>query len=778
MTGIAPEVGSSVLDQDPLAGPADLNADPGVPPIPGPPPSPFGDPITTQGPLLDLQPAQSGALAMKTWRSQENALRRLRAEWKANYLRRRGYNNVAVVRNTDGSWKCWHPPMAAPPIPTLNKAARLCRRLRGVLFADPWMAEVVPNRGDDESRDAAEFTQRALAEIQGADGCRTILNAGRAFDLGSIFASGFVYTRVDPYGAGRQPVRLFACPEAQSVEDALMYPSEPVIRFVTPQGTLTDQEGQAARQWQPGLREEVLTGRQVRLHPWTAKDVAEASAVQIGVYLPWGEIRRSWPDVAKLQPGDVRKLAAQRPQDTTDNMPNQWDGQSDSQQTDLLDPLMIFVLMTYVVADAEYPEGAYHVCLGNGTTLAHRQTWTATLDGKPVPLLIPVVQYKQWEEAAEDPYGVGLMTLLGGGNEIRAGQVAALIEFLDKFNNRKIFLPTNSILQPKQYQLMTHTVIPINPGGKPEYEEIPNFPREAFQLYETLGTEMDSTSGLEQAAQGVEDPSVQSGRHAMQIVAQVHAGLSDVNGRCEAAFLRQCRIHIQMAAAYFDRPRRLGWTGEDGDYKEEHWSGSDLVLDSQIRTKPGSGTMLAPSAKAELAERYAALGIIPPADLREMIASSLGGTIGLQDDPVRLRVRRQIARWEKGPPPGWQPAPPVLDPASGQMVSGPDPVVAKLWEATPADAMPDVAAVRLWELRKAMQSGKYLRQPPAWRMGMDTEFQRMWLASMPPAPPPAGNTEQAQAQHAVADRKAPGPDAQLAAQATGQAPPVPVSPAA
>src|SRR5205823_8897993 len=86
----------------------------------------------------------------------------------------------------------------------------------------------------------------------------------------------------------------------------------------------------------------------------------------------------------------------------------------------------------------------------------------------------------------EDPYGKGLMRLLGPGNEVRSAQIGALLEHLDRFNNRKVFYPITSALQPKAMQAATGTYIPINPGGQPTVEDLPTFPDASLKMLDFI----------------------------------------------------------------------------------------------------------------------------------------------------------------------------------------------------------------------------------------------------------------------------------------------------
>src|SRR5690606_20293068 len=143
-------------------------------------------------------------------------------------------------------------------------------------------------------------------------------------------------------------------------------------------------------------------------------------------------------------------------------------------------------LTTYYQGCPDYPEGLYLVTLGD-CYVAHRGPWSyEDEDGNIETLLIPLAQFYQFSEGRDGFYKVGAMEILGGANEVRAAQIAHLLDHLDKVNRRKVFLPTSSVVDPKALQMPRQTVIPMNPGGKPEYEDIPSYPREGLEAYSLM----------------------------------------------------------------------------------------------------------------------------------------------------------------------------------------------------------------------------------------------------------------------------------------------------
>jgi hypothetical protein len=104
--------------------------------------------------------------------------------------------------------------------------------------------------------------------------------------------------------------------------------------------------------------------------------------------------------------------------------------------------------------------------------------------------------------------------------------------------------------------------------------------------------------------------------------------------------------------------------------------------------------------------------------------------MALQDDPHRMRVRRQIATWEDGPPQGWQPLPPQVqvNPQTGQQQLVPpnplqDPVLGGIFMVLPCDQVQHVAQVREYELGRALAGTKFSRQPPPWQAGIVAAYE-------------------------------------------------------
>lgn len=681
---------------------------------------------------------KAAAQMLKDWDDSWRDVKGIKEQWKANKARYQGFTGVEIVKKQDHS-ECYIPRGAKKNVSGLNKAARLCRRLRATLFADPPMADAVPSGDEDEARDAAETSTRILQNVSSEGYLSLTLGFGDTFDLGSVYGSGFMRFWADMNGGGWVPKQVEAYGYAVDANDpkpqvdpATGQPgsTETTLRYVTEDDQFTEDRTQAARQWLPKLKRELLTGKNVRFIPWQVRDIWEADGVMIGCAITLGEIKRQFPWVAKWPTDRQQKLISTRPQFFDSLIPA---GRKDNQGTQgNRDDALCFLLTRYHVQSVQYPEGAYLIAGGSDELLCpspdspeHDGTWFDKLHAEPLD--IPVTQIKHLTDE-DNPYGKGAMEDLGPGNEIRGAVIGQHLEHFDRFNNRRIFLPLISTLQAQQLQAPTGTPIPIMPGAEPKYEEIPDFPVMGEKLLAWIDKDMDDESGLQQVGQGLSPSSVKSGVHANVVREQVTQDLSDMRENCIRGMTRGWRICLQLMRAYFTDAQQFQFQGADGSFKVKRWKNSDMGDTRDVRLERGSFTQLTPTAKADIAQQYAQLGILSKPDLEHVIEGSIGGLFGLQDNPARQRVRRQISAWEEGPPEGWQPpqAPvdpmtgqPQVDPQSGQPVPPPhDPTLAGIFDQRSSDTEPEVAQIRTFELRRATQGTNFARWPKEWQVGI------------------------------------------------------------
>lgn len=675
--------------------------------------------------LLEMEPLEAASAMLKDWDESWKDVRNLMEQWKVNKARADGYTGVQLVKRQDRS-EAAIPYGAKRGIGGLNKAGRLKRRIRANVFSDPPVPECTPAGDNDDQRDAAETATRVLQYQCGEGQLDLNLAAGDAFDLGSIYGSGFIRFWVDESGGGYLPKQIEASPQATSPDDPMPkdpmtgheIPCDPILRYVTEDNQFTEERTEAARVWRPRIKRELLTGKHVRLIPFNSRDVWEADGAMVGAAVPLQTLKAMFPQMRKWKKNRIAALVTNRPQRFTDLLPaNRKDDARDPTKDDAL----VFVLTRYHVQSPKYPEGAYLIAAGKNELL-HRQTWFD--DANVQPLDIPITQYKQLTDE-DNPYGNGVMTELGPGNELRAAMWGSELEHLDRFNNRKIFVPMTSTMQAQQFQSPTGTPIPILPGGEPKYEEVPDFPAIVQKMEEQASLEMDDESGLQQQAQGLNASSVTSGKQADTILQTVRKGLSDLWDNTERGLVRGWRIVLQLDRCFFTDPQLLRFKGADGAFKLKQWKAADFGDTEDVRVQRGTFTGMSPQQKAAQAVMFAQLGLISKPELEHLTEGNIGGQFGLQDNPHRNRVRRQIAKWQDGPPEGWQPPQPLVNPATQEVTPPqPDPLLTGIFDQRPTDTQPDVAMMRVFELGRVISGtafSKY-KQYPAWQQALAEQY--------------------------------------------------------
>lgn len=720
------------------------------------------------GYLLDLatrDPKKCARRLLKEWKRQDDHWSYARARWSAADKRRKGYTGVQILKgDTDRNvYRVYVPPGADKAPPTFNKPARLCRRLVSNLMVDPPVPECVPGVGaTNEDPDASEFATRIGQDLAGPMVLNVTKLMRRALSSACTYDSGFLWVTTDPRGGGHRPKSILASTEAQHEDEAVIgmrpvpvtqpdpvtgapvpvidpatgqpatemqevqLPGPYVTRYVREDGTLTDAPKEAALEWLPKLRARQIRSPNVRPWPVTAPSVDEAEGVLI--YLPQslGRLRKEFPIVREMSPAQIRALAGFRPDDarelftpgTKDVRADAGDEAKDSDEP-VPDNVIVMTLCMYVEGGTpSYPYGAY-LCMAGEDTLLHAQKWSATIGDVEKPLLVPVAQFKQWDEGEDDFYGIGTMHLLGSGGEVRASTIGTAIDHLYRFNFRKTFYTPDALYTPKQAQAMG-AYVPIAAGTEPKPEEVPDYPEIGKFLMELSSSELDDEVGLAPVAQGISEPEVKSGLHAQRLIEQVNVGLADIKQNVEDGFLRLMRVALQQVQAFYTVPQMVRVVGDDNEYKQKEFMGSDLAADVDVRILRGTMTMLAPSAKMAIAEHGQALGIIDVEQLRRIFGGNLGGTLGVQDYPPLLRVRGQIARWMDGPPKDGDPTV-FAGAAASVFARSPNDVEPPL----PGSTTPGIALLRMRELSLAMASTKFARQPPEWQQVLVTEYLMM-----------------------------------------------------
>ena len=733
--------------------------------------------------LAESDPEEVVRRMREEWDRSWDEIRNLNEQWKVNLARSDGYIGARLEKTQDKQ-EAFIPLGAGPSITGLNKAVRLSGNLRSMLFADPPVPDVVPNRGVDQDADKAQFQTRILKDE--SEQLSYPILAGDAFEVGKDYGSGFVEFYVDPEGRGPQPVRIKAHPDAVSADDPLgdqirgvgiwpsgvaYVPKAPMLRYVTAEGGLTDQRYREPlkHQFLPKLCADVLNGRHVRFLPGTARDVWDATGLLIGAMVPLGTVKAAFPDIAQLSEAELAELVSYRPTRAKDLLP--LDQRRYLNQTKVTDTSLVFLLKRFELATAKSPRGSYLAAVGD-TTLAYAGEWWDEEHDEPLDL--PLTQFKQYHQHGNG-YGMGSMERLGPGTELLALMLDAMLEHLDRFGDAKTFVPTTSSLRPEQLEAETHRYIPVSPQGIPQSEQIPDFPVVIEKMHARISQEMDAESGLQQAGQALQSPNMTSARQFQANLNQVSVLLSDLRENTARGLVRGWKVMSQLVRAFYSIPQLLQWEGEDGAYHVKEFSGADLIGTSDVRIAQGSFSQMIPAQKAALAsEMYAGgKGVLRPEEYRRIVMSQFDPVLALQDDPHYQRIKRQLDRWSDGPPEGWQPpqAPtdpmgrPVVNPQTGQpMPAPPDPVLSTIFQPLPCDEEPPVAQLRLAEISRVLASTRFEKFPLPWQQGLVMAYQQAKQAS---GMMTVREQQQAQAQAGQGQQQAQVQAAQLRAQAEG-----------
>lgn len=703
------------------------------------------------------------------WKRDKGAADKRIAKEKRNELLRAGVRGVRVIASTEKDEYTIRAPFGAEDAPKApNKSDQLIRRIAATLTVDPPGPDVAPTSDSDDERAAAELAERIL-KVEGSPADRDDVSLLRGLiDMAGTYGSVFVHTHVAPHGGGLTPLKIQAHPAATSPDDALVVtdpltgqptpadPSTLVDRYVTVGNTLTGTASEAQMVWQPRVREAVLRPSQVRLLPLVGvTGMGDAQGALVGTVQTLGEVIATYYDGDRPDEEVVKQLVAWRPEDldwkrwVPQAQRDALDGETPKRPNgDTADEALVVTLTMYLASGPLAPLGAYLVVGGPKAPIV-REPWRVTLGegarARVEFLPVPLAQMRWREDTATgDPYGVAGIEDLGPLEEMRAAMLKFTLDYAYRFGSPQVYLPFGTTVQPNQLQRRDGSPIYIDPASKPFYEDLPPLTPVVQSVYDGMGAEMDTASGLEQSAQGVASASVKSGRHAQQIIEQALVALAGVQQNAHACMTRVWSLRLTFMRAKYSAPRIVDYLGEGGDYQQRTWTGMDLMGAGDVSIAKGSGTMLPRSSKAEMAEKELGLAIQmgDQAGATRYFRAITGGTsplLGLQDDPIRQRVARQLAQWRdgaKGPheaaPP---PAPPSIDPLSGQPIpapAAPDPVAqqaAQCFAPNPTDDLPTVAPVRLGELVDAMASRAFLQADPRYQQALHAEYERMRQAA-------------------------------------------------
>lgn len=680
------------------------------------------------GPLLDEKNQKKlVAAVVKNWTSQDIPLSRVLAEVE----QAEGWRNAerwVYLRQTDNDrqWEVWRPP-GIDRLPALpDKVDELCRRFTAQLLVDPPTLEAEPATGEEADVQSADMASTILDVNGGESGWNFRLAAEGAIDIATTQKSAFAHVWTNPKGGGMQPVTVMAAPgvtqydeqnpKACTVDPMTGQPSANLVTTYldTDRVTLAPQEtATTLRRFVPAVTFKLLGMRNVRFLPYWCRGLHDCGGAIVGDYVSIGDLKDRYPDtVGTFTNEQLKKLVNWKP------LTQDWllplfvqDPQKVGtwlNKGEVPDDAIALIFWEYHPSGGAYPKGA-QICVGGGEFVLAQGTLEAEVerpDGTTVPEIqeIPLSQCRCLNDwVGLSPYGQALVTKMGPWNEMMAQQWVALQEFLDRLNNPFVFLPIGSSVQADQLAVRDGRPILTNPQGKPEVEQIPDLSPEIGNWYQFAVTGLNSASLLSETANATELPNVNSGVQANTIINQVQVAMSSAQMNATDFLTRLGRILLQRCRAVMTVPQTVKYVGDDGAYKADEWRGADLYGAKDVRLARGTFTGMRPDQKRALILQDVANNVLALDDARDMLAEGTSAQVGLEDDPVRLRIRRQIDGFlEQGAP----------------------------FDPLPVDEVPVIAHTRFRELAKQMMSTRFSQvTDPQQREAYLAEYERMRQAA-------------------------------------------------
>lgn len=675
-----------------------------------------------QGPLLDEPDKKKVKNAiLKNWKDQDRGLSYQLCEVEQAEFWRSGERWVFIKpADDDQQHEIWRPSGIERLGKMPDKVDQLVRRLTAQLLVDKPALEAEPENGTEAYQQNARLATRifdAEAGVQGWD-FRSIMEG--ALDIASTVKSAFAHVLVDPVGGGEQCVTVLASPVATHYDPAnpdacLMEPgplpppqpgmppgppqpppmvrtANEVTRFLNQDQSLTEREtAQTIKRWVPWPAIKLLGFRNVRFLPEWCRGDQDADGLLVADYLSIGFLKQLYPDtVGQMDDGELRRMVAWKPLPNSQLLPSftrdpQKIGTRLTQDV-VPDDAIALVIWEYHRQSPVYPKGAA-VCIGGVDEPIASGTLEVPVeqpDGSQVPRVLapPVAQCRcitDW--MGMRPHGTALVTKLGPWAELMGQQWSAVMDWLDRWNHPHQFLPLGSSVQPGQMANRTGEPILTNPNGEPHTELVPPIPADVKEFLDRAAMGMDKEALLDETAQGLEAPNVQSGVQAKFTVNQALVALSSIQQNATNFLITLGNILLERLQAVVTIPRAVAYVGDDGAYKADEWRNVNLTGVKGLRLKRGTFTMLSQDAKKQLLLQDVANHVIPMEDAIDQMAENTRTTFGLEDDPVRQRIRRQIhACVHAGTP----------------------------FERLPVDTIPAVAHTRFRELAKTVMGTAWL----------------------------------------------------------------------
>lgn len=668
---------------------------------------------------------------------------------------------------------------------TPNKADDLCNKVEAALLADPAKPNPQPHTDSEAADQSGDLMTEVLQQICGESGINWLAKHHWATGVALTCASAFLHYDVDETGGGYQPLQKLAHPQAQDPNNPMvaMVPvpgappdpmtgqppmteaptSDPILRYVSPDGSqFVETAAEAGRVWLPAVTCDTVRREQVRIFPATA-DINDATACVLILWMPLADAMKKWPEtVGKMTQEQLLGLAAWRPAFGSENIVpfalknTVADGQTGPgpEQIGTISPLMqrrMFFYRLYIAKSPEYPKGFQLDTSGydGGTTLGEKTLeYVVQLPkGGEEPRCrdIPVEQVRPVQDYdGGDPMGWPFIASVAGASDTQSILYSSYLDAINVRLHPHVFIRSTAAVDDDDWADRS-TPILLNPSDpEPNYEQFSPLPGEFLPMIENIDRKMDSAARLGETGQGLQTETAVSGVAKQITVQTANRNLSPMLQQQNAAMCRGWRIIGQIVQAFYKVPQLIQFSGEGGSQQSQWWTGVDLGGVDEIGIEPGTGTTQTPEGKAQLVAYAQAQQWITPDKAAKVALLGVTRELGLPPDPVQNAIEREVAQWFKGPPEGWMPARPQMDPM-GQPVINPQTMQPMMTPPSfspfvqrPANSEPMVAKTRMERLSEAQMSPEYTAFPPEWRALLDQEYtvmrQALAMASQPAQP--------------------------------------------
>lgn len=639
---------------------------------------------TPRGPLLDLADKKKvRAAILKNWKDQDNPLSYQLCEVEQAEYWRQGERWVYIKPGDDDrQHEIWRPTGIDRIGKLPDKVDQLVRRFVAQLLVDKAVLVGEAETGSEAYKKSAQLVSRIFESESGVSGWNFAQLLEGAVDISSTQKSSYAHVLVDPNGGGEQAETVLASPFAthydpEQPEACLMEPGTPppgsppgtppvpgpmvrtakeVRRYVNADFSLTEHETATTRKrWVPWPVPYLVGFRNVRFLPEWCRGLEDPAChgVLVADYLSIGMLKQLYPEtVGQMDDQELRKLTS-------------WKGLPNAQLLPLFtrdpqnvgtkltdgevpDDAMALLIWEYHPQSPVYPKGAA-ICIGGVEEPIYAETLEVLLeqrDGSRVPrvLRVPVAQCRcinDW--IGMRPGGQSLVTKLGPWAELMGQQWNAVMDWLDRWNHPHQFLPLGSSVQPNQMAMRTGEPIMTNPNGEPHTELVPPIPADVKEFLDRAETGMDKESFLNEAGEGLVAPNIQSGVQADTTLSEALVALSSIKDNTTSFLITLGNILLERLQAFVTVPMAVEYVGDDGAYKADEWRAVDLTGVKGMKLKRGTFTMMSPERKKLKLMQDVANKIIPLDDAIDQMAENSRSEYGLEDDPVRQRIKRQIS---------------------------------------------------------------------------------------------------------------------------------------